>query len=78
LVWQEGDIPKARDLFESVLRIDQNHRYTLSTYPRLLEGLGDVESLRRASELLALNDSLKDQMIQPRAYDLDVYDNEDE
>ncbi len=77
MVWRDGDISEGSKLFENVLKIDPNHEYTLTTYAKLLETVGDEESLTRAKELREQYDATRHQMIPPRPYEIDDKEDED-
>jgi len=57
-------------LFESALKIDPYHRYTLNTYQKLLRKLGDKESLIRAEELNIALAEIEGQLIAKPIFDM--------
>ncbi len=68
IAWKSGDVPDARDGFERVLKIDPNHAYTLSTYPRLLYEQGEREY---ADELRKRLRAVESEMVSPPDYDIE-------
>ncbi|MBN1644274.1 MAG: hypothetical protein JW856_05615 [Dehalococcoidales bacterium] len=76
IAWQDN-VAEGKRLFESALRIDPHHGYTLNTYQKLLRKLGDKESLRRADELINTLTEIEGQMIAKPIFDMDMVEDDD-
>ncbi|MBF0537661.1 MAG: hypothetical protein HQL03_05320 [Nitrospirae bacterium] len=73
IYWQDGDIEKARELFESAINSNRYHEYTLSHYSKFLDSVEEhtyADMLRdRLNEIQS-----GDRYVEPIEYDSDLDD----
>ena len=69
VLWKQGNTPDAIKLFETVLRINPNHTYTLSTYTSMLDEIDEHQ--KYSGELKERLSKIKQEMIEPDNFDID-------
>ncbi|MDD5511111.1 MAG: tetratricopeptide repeat protein [Dehalococcoidales bacterium] len=75
MLWKKGDTGDAKTLFEKALKINPKHSYTLGTYTKMLDEMG--EHSKYSNELKQRLSEIKEEMIEPDHFDIDAeLDNE--
>ncbi len=69
MLWKQGKTPDATMLFEDALRINPNHTYTLSSYTKMLDEIGEKQEYSK--ELKERLSSIREEMIEPDKFGID-------